>query len=319
MSSPLVSVVIPAYNAAPFVGEAIESVLRQSYRQYEIVVVDDGSIDTTAAIVAAYPGVRLLRQPQRGAGAARNAGIRATQGELVAFLDADDWWTPDKLERQVALLASRPEVGMVVTEHVNVFDAGHSPVTDKQAAFAGDAVRGIFLHSFIGTPTVMVRREVLETVGLFDESLPCAEDENLWLRIALRYPIALLPLPLAYVRIRAASLSRDIEALGKAVHRHLDLLPARYPEVAQRLGDLIETRRAALFFSTGLHALARDDFTAARQAFADSLRLRPQLRTAAYWLSCLFPRRAFRAIRLVRRMVSQALARTKPRPTRPPN
>lgn len=308
MSSPLVSVVIPAHNAAEFVGEAIDSVLRQSYRHYEIVVVDDGSSDTTASIVGRYPGVRLLRQPQRGAGAARNAGIRSTKGELIAFLDADDWWTPDKLERQVALLGSRPDAGMVVTEHVHVFDDGGAAVTDKSLALAGDAVRGIFLHSLIGTPTVMVRRHVLDGVGLFDESLTCAEDENLWMRIALRYPVVLLPAPLAYVRIRAGSLSRDTAALSAAVHWHLDLLPARYPEVAHRLGELIEVRRAALLFSTGLHALTHDDFAAARQSFANSFRTRPGVKVAAYWLSCLLPPRAFRTARLVRRAVSQVVA-----------
>lgn len=311
MSSPLVSVVIPAHNAAEFVGDAIDSVLQQSYRHYEILVIDDGSSDATASIVARYSGVRLLRQPQRGAGAARNAGIRSSKGELIAFLDADDWWTPDKLERQVALLASRPDVGMVVSEHINVHTNAPSFVTDKRSTFDGDAVRGIFLNSMVGTPTVMVRRGVLHAVGLFDESLRCAEDENLWMRIALKYPIVLLPAPLAHVRIRADSLSRDNAALSAAVHRHLDLLPQRYPEIARRLGALIEMRRAALFFSTGLHALAHEKFAAARQAFANSFRTRPGLKAATYWLSCLLPQRAFRAARFVRRTVSQVVARSR--------
>lgn len=311
MSSPLVSIIIPAHNAATYLGDAIESVLRQSYAHYEIVVIDDGSTDRTANIAERYPGVLVLRQAQRGAGAARNAGILATKGELIAFLDADDWWRPDKLERQVALLASRPDVGMAISEHVNVLADTSAFVTSKISTLTDDAVRSIFLHSFIGTPTVMLRRSVLEVVGLFDESLVCAEDENLWLRVALRYPIALLPLPLTYVRIRNDSLSRNTELLNAAVHRHLDILPQRYPELAERLGNLIETRRAKLFFSAGLQALAAEDFETARRAFADSFKTRARFKSAAYWFSSLLPGRAFRTARLLRRTVSQVVARSR--------
>ncbi len=139
MSSPAVSVVIPAYNEAMFVRRAVDSVLNQTLTDLELIAVDDGSVDNTLAVLqSCEPPVRSLTQPNAGPAAARNRGLRTARGEFVAFLDADDWWQPTKLERQVALLRTRPDLGFCSTA-TRVVLADGSPAGNCRCALASDA------------------------------------------------------------------------------------------------------------------------------------------------------------------------------------
>ena len=197
----MISAIIPTYNRASFLERAIGSVLAQRQPCGELIVVDDGSTDHTAALVerlaagAAVP-IRLARQPNRGAAAARNTGIRLAKGQLLAFLDADDWWLPDKLAVQAAAMAARPEALIAHTreiwfrrgQRVNQKRRHDPPDGDIFAASLGMCV--------VGMSTVMARRELFDRCGLFDESLPCCEDYDLWLRVGCREPFLLVPEPL---------------------------------------------------------------------------------------------------------------------------
>lgn len=304
MENPLVSVVIPAFNADTYIAKAIESVLEQTYTNVDIVVVDNGSTDSTVSIAMRYGRVRVMHQKKRGVAAARNLGITATQGELIAFLDADDWWHKEKLQRQVDVLTANPQIGMVFSDHVNVTEDGQVIFeTDKKVQFSNDAVKSIFRHCDVATSTVMVRRSVINRVGMFDEELACAEDENLWLRIALYDSVTLLSMPLTYYRVLPTSLSRQKEVLNAAVIRHLDMLPYRYPDLAKRLGNLVIWRRARLHFSAGLHALSQNQIPRAKQEFITAFRIKPGLRSGLYWFSCLLPRPAFLIVRFLRRLL----------------
>jgi glycosyltransferase involved in cell wall biosynthesis len=234
-AAPAVSVVVPAYNAAWCVGKAIDSVLAQDFRDVEIVVVDDGSTDDTASVVQGYgDAARLVGQANGGLSSARNAGIRAARGELVAFLDADDWWLPGKLREQVALMRSRPDVG---------FSSTAARVEDPDGRLLnlwGCAQwEGSFLVHLFGSnadvagsgSAVIARRALFDEVGGFDETLRSLEDIDMWMRLAAVAGYACLEEPLAVILKRPGSMSRNLEVMREAAvtvmvkNRHL--LPPR--------------------------------------------------------------------------------------------
>jgi glycosyltransferase involved in cell wall biosynthesis len=199
--APLVSVIIPTYNRAALVAEAVASVMAQTFRDFEIVVVDDGGADGTPEVVAAWPEVRLLRHAgRRGVAAARNRGVAAARGEWLAFLDSDDLWLPDKLARQIFLLKGRPELLICQTEETWVRRGirVNKPLRHRK-------VEGrIFLPSLdrcmISPSAVILNRRLLADHGGFDETLAAAEDYDLWLRLTWRYRVGLVDEPLVIKR-----------------------------------------------------------------------------------------------------------------------
>jgi glycosyltransferase involved in cell wall biosynthesis len=192
-----VSVIIPTYNRARFIREAIESVFGQSFSDFELIVVDDGSKDETAKIVGALVDSRLnfIRQENRGRSAARNRAIALARGRYVAFLDSDDMYLPDKLAQQVDYMDSHPEDGMIYTSAMCIDDDGKPLNSQRYDAWAsGDIYKQVafFQPVTITLPTVMVRREVLNVVGEFDEAMDRFEDTDLWRRIAKHYRVGML-------------------------------------------------------------------------------------------------------------------------------
>jgi glycosyltransferase involved in cell wall biosynthesis len=197
VAMPCVSVIIPTFNRAEFLIKAIESVLRQSYRDFELIVVDDGSTDQTAGALAPYQDrVQIVRQPNHGVSAARNAGISRASGEFLAFLDSDDQWQRHKLREQMALCRERPRTKICYTDEIWIRQGVRVNPCKKHAKYSG----WIFEHALplciISPSSVMIHREIFEQVGLFDESMPACEDYDLWLRITLHHPVTFLPKPL---------------------------------------------------------------------------------------------------------------------------
>ena len=219
MSAPLVSVVIPAYNAAAFLREAIESVLAQTYRPLEVIVVDDGSTDDTAAIAESFgPPVRCIRQANARQAAARNRGIREAAGEWLAFLDADDTWDKEKLAKQVARLQRDPSLGLVYSSVLEV-DASGRPGAYRPARLRGRAWREVLLGLPSGGvcgSTFVVPRRVLDVVGLFDESLaPCEDTDLLW-RVARAFPIDFVDEPLVRYRVHGGNDHWNVPKMARA-------------------------------------------------------------------------------------------------------
>jgi glycosyltransferase involved in cell wall biosynthesis len=199
--APLVSVIIPTYNRAALVAEALASVQAQTYRDFEIVVVDDGGTDGSWEVLSACREVRVLRHPgRRGVSAARNSGIAAARGQWLAFLDSDDLWLPDKLAKQMAYLEARPDLRLCQTDETWVRRGVrvNKPLSHRKVAGR------IFLPSLsrcmISPSAVMVHRRLLQDHGAFDETLPAAEDYDLWLRLTWRYEVGLVDEPLVIKR-----------------------------------------------------------------------------------------------------------------------
>lgn len=202
----LISVIMPCYNAAPFVAEAIESVMRQSYGMVELIVVDDGSSDGSVDIVerlrANYPDrIRMLTQLHAGPYPARNLGEKAARGGYLAFLDADDWWTLDCLEKLHAALVAAPEAALSYCGWQNVGLLGrNAPYVPPDYELEDKATR--FLQAAAPWPihAALVRRKVFNEVGGFDLDLRTCMDYDLWLRIGVARPIKLVPEVMAFYR-----------------------------------------------------------------------------------------------------------------------
>lgn len=207
---PKVSVIMPAYNAMAYLPEAIASVLNQSFSDFEVLVVNDGSTDGIIEWMSQLsdPRVRLISQENQGLSGARNTGINWAQGEYLAFIDADDLWEPTKLEKQVNILDQNPKVGLVYTWVDYVDEMGRSQGRVRQAFAEGDVWAQMVESNFISCASVpLVRRSCFETVGLFDRELRTTQDRDMWIRITAHYPVALIQEPLVRYRQHTNSMS----------------------------------------------------------------------------------------------------------------
>ena len=194
MTQPLVSVIIPTFNRAPCVGEAIASVLAQTYPHLELIVVDDGSSDHTSTVVSAF-SQRLvyMQQAHGGVSAARNRGVAASHGELVAFLDSDDLWLPGKVAAQIALLQAHPEVQACYTDEIWIRYGVRVNQRFIHHKYSGWVFLPSLSRCIISPSSIMMRRGLWDQLGGFDESLPACEDYDLWLRLSVREPVLLVP------------------------------------------------------------------------------------------------------------------------------
>ncbi len=191
-----VSVIIPSFNRAAVLPRALDSVLAQSHVAFELIVVDDGSTDETKRLIdERYPSVTYLHQSNQGPSAARNLGIKKSRGEWIAFLDSDDEWLPGKLTAQLAFFAQHPEYKIAQTEEIWIRNGARVNPMKKHQKYGGWIFEKCLPLCIVSPSAVMIHRDLLDEVGLFDESLPACEDYDLWLRIAARHSIGLMDTP----------------------------------------------------------------------------------------------------------------------------
>ncbi len=210
MNTPQVSIIIPSFNYGRFIEHALRSALTQTFRDFEVIVVDDGSTDDTMQRVRAFgPSVHYVHQANSGAAAARNTGVLRSRGEFIAFLDADDVWLPTKLTRQVEVLRSA-DAGVAYTWWSFIDGHGRPLPQVKAPTFAGDVLGELLRGCFVTFSMLMVRRSCFDRIGLLDTSLPIAEDWDLLLRLAAAgYQFAYVPEVLVKNRLHEAPLSAD--------------------------------------------------------------------------------------------------------------
>jgi len=197
---PTVSVIIPTYNRARVLNEAIDSVLAQDFHDFEIVVVDDGSNDNTPEILESYQQIRVVRQDHLGVSAARNAGIARAAGRLIAFLDSDDVWLAGKLSTQVAFFNTHPNALVCQTEEIWIKSGIRANPKKRHKKYSGMIFERCLELCIVSPSAVMMRRCLFDEIGWFDETLPVCEDYDLWLRVACRFPVYLIEAPLVVKR-----------------------------------------------------------------------------------------------------------------------
>jgi glycosyltransferase involved in cell wall biosynthesis len=208
---PLISVVIPTYQHALFVGQAIKSVLSQTFNDYEIIIIDDGSTDNTSDVLSVFGDqITVIKQANRGQPASRNMGIAHSSGEFIAFLDADDIWLANKLEKQLETFEHQPDLGLVYADTIlfngeNKLGNAFTLLPPKSGWIFND----LFKENFIPMSTVVVRRQCFAQAGLFDEGLHSCEDYDMLLRICRTWKAGFVNEPLAFYRISAGQLSKD--------------------------------------------------------------------------------------------------------------
>jgi glycosyltransferase involved in cell wall biosynthesis len=219
-----VDVIIPAYNAAKYLPAALESVGSQTFKNWQIVLVDDGSTDNTAEVVAPFldrfgPRMRYIKQENHGMSAARNTAVRSSTSEYIALLDADDVWMPCRLSASLEVLAERPKAGLAYGQ-VTRIDPEGGIVSDWLGNLTnseGSIAPHIYMRTVeLPCPTITVRRRCLDDVGLFDETMRATEDRDLWLRIALRHEIAFVPKIIACYRASPGSMSTNSQRMFQA-------------------------------------------------------------------------------------------------------
>jgi glycosyltransferase involved in cell wall biosynthesis len=215
---PKVSIVIPAYNAMKYLPETVASVFEQTYEDYEIIIVNDGSTDDIAHWVMEFnhPKIQLISQENQGLSGARNTGIQNAQGDYIALLDADDLWHPTKLEKQVKLMDQSPEAGLVYTWTALMDEGGQLTGRFFGAKDEGKVWKKLIEVNIVGCGSVpLIRRTCFEQVGLFDRNLRSfVEDWDLWLRMAPYFDFKVVNEPLVYYRQLPSSASRNWEAMA---------------------------------------------------------------------------------------------------------
>jgi len=289
-ASSLVSVVVPAYNCAPYIVEALESVYRQTYDRWEIIVVDDGSTDDTHATLTPHMGkIRYLHQENHGVSAARNTALNLARGDLIAFLDADDIWLPELLELQVRVMQRSPECALVFTDGKTFTGNGVTRETvlsrrldawldaygtDDPLIAKGWMLREFLFANMIPSPScVMVRRKCMDEVGGFDEQFVIAEDYDLWLRIARHHPVAVVRRPLFMYRLRDDSASGPAkERLQRWTEGRLRVMEKQLPLAPTHLRTSLRAHMAQLYWECARHYFDLDQFHDSRKMLVGCLR-----------------------------------------------
>ena len=302
--NPLVSIVIPTYNCERYLPETLASVFAQSLQNIEVIVVDDGSSDETASLFkqphkcVTYIPIRHTGIPAK----ARNVGLEHVRGEYVAFLDSDDLWEPDKLERQVSLMQARPEVGMCFADHATFGDTGAVSsafdqakrsmavlsktklsedmfVITSECLFQDCLLRGPIP---LWTGTILLRRSSLETVGRFNEAGQ-DEDTQMWLRFTKMHKVGYVNKVLAHRRIRATSVTGILSQTEAGAHslRTLETLE-RWLSLNNNDRLAIRARASKIAFGLGYHEYSRHNRIAARKWFCYSLKARFSSKAVVY-------------------------------------
>jgi len=268
--NPLVSVIMPTYNRENYLRLAIDSVLSQTYSCLELHIIDDGSTDGTRALVGSYTDERIkyVYQENRGQSVARNHGIKNARGELICFLDSDNLWKLDKLEKQVSQMAADPECDILYGENEIIDESGQVRVAGNPVPrYSGNVMPQLLQNNFINFNTVMIRSRCFQEMGGLNENTRAGEDYELFLKFSTRYQFRYIPDILASYRIMDNRISSDYEKVFEANRTILIDFLNTYGKMLQ--AATIRAAWCRFFTSRGRHKAAAGRYA---QAFADYCR-----------------------------------------------
>jgi glycosyltransferase involved in cell wall biosynthesis len=271
---PYVSVIIPTYNRAAYLPATIDSVLAQDYRDFELIVVDDGSTDETTQVVQRYESsVQYVHQANQREGVARNHGIRRASGALLAFLDSDDVWLPWKLQADVAAFQRHPDAALVYSRIEDISSTGQRLGARRLPGPSGDVFDRLVLENFIPLSTVSVRRGAFEAVGRFsgEPELSGSIDWEAWVRLSARHPFIHVPLVTTQVRVHPQSMLSNGAYMERAMLRAVDLMLAN-PEVRHRVGDRRARVLASLYLAIAVNHYSAGAMPRAREYLGRAVR-----------------------------------------------
>jgi len=280
-----ISIIIPTFNRRDYITIALDSVLKQTYKDYEIIIIDDGSTDDTKKVLEPYQDkIRYFYQENQGIPATRNRGIREAQGNYIAFLDSDDYWRPQKLEQQIACFRENPHYGMVAIRCSSISPDGRLREKNRPGK-SGWVLTDLFKANFIRTSSAMIKKECFDTVGMFDELLPECEEYDLWLRIAKKYPVGFINDPLAVYTDNPKGVSTDSLA-GRLLR--LKVLKKSY--LKECIPPAIYRKRlASNYHYVGRHYLNRGEKSEGIKYLKNALVLNPvNLKILFYYALSLF-------------------------------
>ena len=272
---PLVSIIIPIYNRTDYICEAIDSVICQTFKNFEIIVVDDGSLTNVSGFLKPYiKQVKYIYQNNKGLASARNTGIKNSQGRYIAFLDDDDLFEPCKLETQVPLLEDNPDIGFVYSD---CYEFQQTRNNQKELNFAvgrnkssTEFAKLFFMCPNVRVPVVLVKKECFDTSGFFDEMLPQDEDGDMFLRIALKWKVFFSDYPSARVRHHGNQMSLNRVSMYESIIRSTEKILAMHPEFKSELGPLADRRMSELYFELGKACMEKFMMLKALQSFRSS-------------------------------------------------
>ncbi len=278
--SPIVSVVIPAYNAASTIRETMASILNQSFVDFELIVIDDGSTDDTAKVIQEFRDGRIVYVHQRNQerSVARNNGISRAKGKYIAFIDADDLWLPSKLEQQLALLEAQQDLGLVYCDVFHFDDlTGKDRLlfSDIRRLYRGKIELHLLLKNcFVQSPTAVVPKRLFDRAGLFDPNLVPVEDWDMWLRIAALYPIDYVDEPLARYRVHkdVTSWSNPTPRLYQSTCRLLDKAEIMYANRSWKVRRMVRLMRAVTHYGYGVKLMQNGASGEAKMCFISAIR-----------------------------------------------
>ena len=291
---PKISVIIPTYNRSRLIRRCIDSVLHQTFQDFEIIVVDDGSTDNTKEILSAYGNsIRYFFQHNWGPSRARNAGIDQARGDYITFLDSDDFFQKTNLGKKILSLEDKPSMGWTYSDCQYIDENGEYINRGSQRhKYANRKVSGkifeelLYKRNFIATDTVMIKKSVLEDVGRFDEKICSLEDYDLWLRVSAKYPVHLINEVLVYVTERPNSLSNDfskwVHGNALIIDKIKNILPNDFIIDNKKLNKMYADKY--LFFAQGF--IQKGQLKDALNAYRQSLKHFP-FQKRIYWLSFL--------------------------------
>jgi glycosyltransferase involved in cell wall biosynthesis len=234
MNGPLVSAIITTYNYGRFVVDAVQSVLAQTYPHVEVIVVDDGSTDDTALRLQPYMGkIRYIHQENSGVDAARNNGIAAAKGQFIGLLDADDMWHPQRVQRQMQFIADHPQTAVVGADTIIDLENGWPALPDATPARVV-RIEELVIAARFAPSSSLIRKDCFDAVGLFRSNISGAADRDMWIRLAARFDIILLGIPLMYYRNHGSNMSTAAAHMDEVDRRMLRAVFAEIPALRKR-------------------------------------------------------------------------------------